>query len=409
MRLLTRESSLDNLLEQLICKYDHISFAVAWAGTGTKTYNALKKHRAKIRRAVIGLHFYQTHADVLDEFQGTENVRFVLETNGVFHPKAYLFWNSTAWELLVGSANLTSGGLGRNEELMLHVTSAGTPSKTRISLERQIDIYWKKAATLTQEDVANYRKFWEMQRPILHTWSSAFSGAISGDSSKKATPPLRSATMSMSWDEYLSIIQSAPRNGLKERIEILADSRSAFRNHDTWANMDQDLRKCLAGFPLKPNARWKWFGSMKGAGLYKQAVNANVPHLSNALSAIPLQGDINENHYHGYIKDFTKAFPNGGDGLAVATRLLAMKRPDYFICLDDRNRRRLCQDFGIPVGKKDYQRYWDVIVQRITNSVWWKAPMPVSEPGQSVWLGRAAMLDVIYYDGLGPHKKAVSK
>lgn len=123
MKLLTGGPSLDSRLAALVESYPNIAFAVAWAGTGTKTYDALLRHRSRIQHGVIGIHFYQTHPNVLHNFTGSDAVRFVLQPQGVFHPKVYAFWNNDTWEILVGSANLTTGGMGDNAELVLHADS----------------------------------------------------------------------------------------------------------------------------------------------------------------------------------------------------------------------------------------------------------------------------------------------
>ena len=79
-------------------------------------------------RAVIGAHFYQTHPDVLDVFQGKANVRIVLQPSGVFHPKLYLFRSDDRGEPLIGSANLTSGALSTNSEAMLLIGGSASDS-----------------------------------------------------------------------------------------------------------------------------------------------------------------------------------------------------------------------------------------------------------------------------------------
>jgi len=48
-------------------------------------FNLIQRYPSKIKRAVIGTDFYQTHPDVLDTFQGKTNVRFVLQPSGLFH------------------------------------------------------------------------------------------------------------------------------------------------------------------------------------------------------------------------------------------------------------------------------------------------------------------------------------
>jgi hypothetical protein len=55
------------------------------------------------------------------------------------------------------------------------------------------------------------------------------------------------------------------------------------------------------------------------------------------LDEIPLNGPVQRDDYEAFIGRYKAAFPikNGQPykhGLGTATRLLAMQRPDYFVC-----------------------------------------------------------------------------
>ncbi|OCG63137.1 hypothetical protein [Gilliamella sp. GillExp13] len=144
---------------------------------------------------------------------------------------------------------------------------------------------------------------------------------------------------------------------------------------------------------------WKWFGSMVGAGVFHSKINNNDPNISNALNCIPLTGPVNEANYNQFIKIFKQAFPAGKCGIGIASRLLAMKRPDYFVCLDGQNRPALCKDFGIP-QKIDLETYWEQIIARIIDSVWWSSSCPDDsrkKEEKQAWNGRVAMIDAIFY------------
>ena len=159
-----------------------------------------------------------------------------------------------------------------------------------------------------------------------------------------------------------------------------------------------DARKELAGFVVgDEEIRWTRFGSMKGAGYFKQAVNQNNDYISLALDQIPLEGSLSSKQYQGFADLFQKAFESGGAGIATATRLLAMKRPDYFVCLDSKNKGRLCKAFGIPKSIR-FDNYWDLIVERIIDSVWWCSEEPTDPVELAVWNGRVAFLDSLFYD-----------
>lgn len=391
MRLTKGGSSLDSKLKKFVEKHDNLAFAVAWANPGSEAYSAISSARKKIQKAVIGTHFYQTHPDVLDEFVDFKKCRFVLQPQGVFHPKVFLFWSETTWDLLVGSANLTNGAFTKNTELLLHVSSKDSDRKLRAQTEQVISEFWNQGQVVTKTEAQAYRELWKSQQSALRRVSGNYSSA------SKSKAPVHTEVMTMSWAKFLKGVKADPFHGFKERCELLDLVRRSFFSHDSFSEMDLGMRKTIAGLPNDENEHWGWFGGMSGAGYYHQAINENNPHISAAVDIIPLEGAVTSEHYRAYIDEFIQAFPNGRDGVGIASRLLALKRPDQFVCLDSKNKAQLCKDFGIRQSGMDYVRYWDDVVCRIMDSVWWNSPKPQQKKAAQVWLGRAAMLDALFY------------
>lgn len=391
MQLIGGGTSLNKRLSKLVKKHENFALAVAWAGAGTEAFSAISQHKARLVKAVIGTHFYQTHPDVIDEFVGNQRCHFVFQPQGVFHPKVYLFWSDSGWDLLIGSANLTKGALTLNTELMIHVSSQDATEEIRKQAKSEIGKFWSQGEVATAASAKSYRALWRSQQRGLKRLSGNYGGA------GKSKAPVHTEIMTMSWSKFLKGVKADPQHGFKERCELLALVRQAFEDHNSFAGMDLGPRKTIAGLPNEWNSNWGWFGSMSGAGYYHQAVNNNNPHLSDALDFIPLSGEVTRDNYNSYIEEFLLTFPNGRDGVGIASRLLALKRPDYFVCLDSKNKTQLCKDFGIKQSGMDYIRYWDDVVCRVMDSNWWNSPKPSNTRAAQVWSGRAAMLDALFY------------
>ncbi len=392
MKLIATNSALRKNLSRLLRSYPHASIAVAWASAKTPVLDHLLAHPKIIQKAVIGTHFYQTHPDVLDAFVKSTRVRFTLQPRGVFHPKLYLFWNSKRWEVLIGSANLTNAALTDNSEALLLVSDADDgASHLKGDIITLIDGYWNNARAITTRDAKAYRQLWQRYQPTLRK----LAGTFGKKPSSKA--PAESSVMSMPWEQYLAKVNGDETHGVGKRSDLLSAIQSAFRSHARFADMNDDQRKVIAGLPNSLDDRWGWFGSMKGAGVYGHAVRENDAHLSAALDEIPMDGPVSRSQYDAYLAEFKKAFPKGRYGIAVTSRLLAMKRPDQFVCLDSKNQRALCKDFGVKHTSLDVDSYWDEIVERIVESPWWNSTAPPNAKERSVWAYRAAMLDAIFY------------
>ena len=211
----------------------------------------------------------------------------------------------------------------------------------------------------------------------------------------------KSAVFSLSWPEYFTLIQKCKPNRFDWRIMVLTTAKSYFIKNNHFSDMEEIQRRELAGIASEKQSRshfdWGYFGSMKGAGKFQNRINENNRFISQALDAIPLQGNVNKTDYNNFVDLFQQAFPDGGSGIAIASRLLAMKRPDCFVCLSKRNKTGLCDAFGISKSVL-LETYWIDIIEQIHNSVWYSSEMPKDDAEAKAWFGRVAMLDAIFYN-----------
>ena len=391
MKVISTNAELSKQLKRLIKKYPKIAIATAWASAGTDVFKALVQHEDRIVKAVIGTHFYQTHPDVLDQFVGSAKVKFMLQPDGVFHPKVYLFWSPGTWEVIIGSPNLTAGAMTKNSELSVLISSDDGQPKLKAEIAEVIKGYAAEAETISQVEADNYRSLWQLKARELKKVADIF-----GDK-KTSKPAVQSSVMPMDWASYLAEVKKDKSHGFKERLAMLKVVREQFERHQHFNDIPFDARRGIAGLDSTAIPNSKWFGSMTGAGAFYSLINNGHEAFSLALDEIPLVGEVRKEHYDRYIAEYKKAYPKGRDGLGTATRLLAMKRPDVFLCVDSKNLDRLAKDVGMVKAGLDYDRYWEEVVLRLMESPWWQSAEPTNATEKAVWNARAAMLDAIFY------------
>lgn len=91
--------------------------------------------------------------------------------------------------------------------------------------------------------------------------------------------------------------------------------------------------------------------------------------------------------------EFPKQWKNP---LASATRLLAMKRPDVFICINNRNNEGLSKMLGMTKPQINLENYWECVVKPFISSEW-EAQGKNSTIGQEYYPFRIALLDALFY------------
>jgi len=137
---------------------------------------------------------------------------------------------------------------------------------------------------------------------------------------------------------------------------------------------------------------------MGGAGTFAKLIGRQDGALADALDLIPKRGDVTERQFDAYVMAFTKAFSGSvrTARLGPATRLLAMKRPDIFVCVNAGNRARLAGALSFAPTTLSLDNYWKRVIEPIQQAPWFCGPRP-ADRNMELWDARVAMLDAIYY------------
>jgi hypothetical protein len=108
-----------------------------------------------------------------------------------------------------------------------------------------------------------------------------------------------------------------------------------------------------------------------------------------ALAHIPLTGDVNYDEYQKFVTDFKQIFSDyeqeqslekavkSKAPLAAATRLLAMRRPDQFIALNNNKIDMFCKGLSIvKFSNTDFSSYWHDMIGTLRTLPWWNQSEP---------------------------------
>lgn len=394
--VLTPQAARARLLE-LIASCNSFSLASAWV-TRSDVFDAALAARRKLRKFVIGTHGYFTCADCLEACVPLAQAKVFKPVGRMFHPKVYAFETGGRRVVYVGSSNFTKAGLAKNVECGVFLTGDAGHAKLQ-SFVDFIAAQWKAAGKLDADFVANYRA---NQRRVKDA-QDELEEFIEIRKPRRTTKSANDVDPSeMDWGRFLKLVRAdKTHGGPKERLKVLARARHLLSRGKPFAQLPELDRRCLAGIQ-RPSVQqdgldWGFFGQMSAHGNYSPILHKYVAKFSKALDQVPMLGTVREKHYDAY-RDTLMSIPGAGDWTGMGTRLLAMKRPDRFVCLNNANRTGLCGYFGVAPTTTNLDNYWERIVAPMQMMPWWRTDMPSDSLGQNVWLSRAAMLDAIYYD-----------
>jgi hypothetical protein len=395
-------NTLCSLFQHWANRADDIRIVTAWASMKCPTVDELIRTRRAISTMVVGFDFYQTDPAFLRKFSSV--VRIGKAERATFHPKLYLFTKGRQFGCILGSSNFTGGGFETNTEV--NILAEGRTNEPLYKSVRQfIDEQEKGAEPLRPDELLDYeqqhRRLARHRSRLARFRPSKAAGRRMAQRIRKekaaAVPP---SQLNISWDEFVALVRAHERRrGIQIQTTGTAEpgyfstidhAQALFRKYGSLSKMSLDDRRFVAG----TIAGSGWFGSMKGSGAFAQRVIKQPRVLDKALDHIPRTGAVNQSQFAAFAREYT--WPNAG--VVTASRLLAMKRPDLFVCIDSKNRKQIANALGMTaVDTRSFEGYWE-LTQRIWKCPWRRAKRPTGSFDVRLWRSAVAMLDCIYYE-----------
>lgn len=386
----------------------HVDVAVAWA---TKTsaldqlMNAVEESGVSLR-IIVGTHGNATDPDVLDRLNDIRKgeLRLVPHSGPLFHPKVYIFRGEKDSIALIGSANFTNGGFGENVEAVFE-------TKQLRSIRKWFKNQWKQYGKLSvnenqksrNKEIEEYRERRRRKPP-----SRAFTEMM-GKPMRDPRSRLKYLDQAQDWSGYVKALKRCQR-WWKDRqtgLTVYGETRSwthaieqvgDLAKMSDWDGLNDDEIRQLLPIPnrdndgnlnfgllgtTRPKAGKIFLEDMDFRHRFKDAVTSVVNARPTEFPdvAVRAANDIMERQYIG---------------IGVATRILALARPDMVVSLNGASREGLVQIFpGIDRLKRsgDYGKF----LGRLYEEPWFDSEEPNDVFEQKLWSMRAALLDCFVY------------
>lgn len=397
----TVAKTIVNLLEQCTTA----AWAVAWATEKNEVYAAARLHKAKFKQLLFGTHGWATSPEAIEQMMSLPNFR-VLEpvAQQLFHPKLYVFRVGDESVAMIGSHNLTYRAFNLNTEASVLVRGKREDPEMQ-KFWRFISENHEKATAPDADWLFDYRHKYSMRKEAEKKMNASFRTSVTVKPSRSADDA--PSPYLLSWNAFVQRVvdeklRDTGDHTIEGRLDVLEGAASILASAPTFADLSTEDRRRVAGtahgdFAMKhgePN--WAWFGNMSVSPNFRKAVKEDAQELSDALEQIPATGPVDESHYLAFLAKYKSA----KNPRTVASRLLAMKRPDQFVCVSKGNVIGIVEHFNF-TPEVSVKNYWELI-ELVRQTPWWQADRPSDELGKRIWDGRAALLDAIYYSPPAP-------
>jgi hypothetical protein len=402
--LLTRDNLTARLSEHLN-KCRQIDIAVAWAAD-CDALEALCDFASggKSLRAIIGIWGNATHPNALRRVQKCAQLRIATGVEGLFHPKFYLFHEPDSRIGWIGSANLTRGGFGQNEELVFEFSDEnGKASKW-------FDDCWESLGD--DEECRNtldlYEQRWKPPTPPPRSPQPHQHEVVDGEIYKMAAGLEH-------WDSFVAAIigadeywavqweREAPVTAeTSSWLNTITLGRAVVRRAD-WSKLSREDFHLLFG-----RADYGGLGSLGAPGhannVFNKATRGNLQIRRTIRDALQPAIDASDAEFAQAACTFIATLNNiDGFGGAIATRFLALARPDRAISVNRGSRKRLSELTGLPptslahAPRGQASSYMNLL-RWFEQKDWYSNPNPRDVRERLLANARAALFDALVYD-----------
>jgi hypothetical protein len=391
-QIIDSSAALLDEFKKLFVWSEQVDMAYAWASANEgRSPHWQAMDLRKLKRVVIGTQFAQTEPWALRKLNEVpDKLRVSISSEGTFHPKVVIGRRKDEIRAIVGSANLTSAAFSRNIELNLLLSGAVSDPELR-KLLGFVEASWSNANPVNEEWLARYELAWR-NRP-----------RASGLVPNAVLEVTGASSLQMTWESYFDLVQKQEGRKLTSgyAISVLGEhpsyeveldrAQAAFNAQINYESMPADHRKLVVGTgPLSSGL----LGTMRAAGFAKALVNREPEKIGRYLNAIPLAGEVTLELVATTVEGLMSLH---GVSIGVASRMLAAKRPDLFVSVNNGSKPALSRLLGRNVDTTE--KYVDLL-KIVWNTDWHRSVEPQDDKQRRVWIRRAAMLDSALYEEL---------
>jgi HKD family nuclease len=385
---------------------DRVDIAVAWLGPSRALDELLRRAaRGQLQaRVVVGLSGNGTSPIALRSLQKAgAQIRVASSSIGLFHPKFYLFRAPERNICWIGSSNFTLPGFAQNSELIHEFTDDGN------ALLWFEDV-WTKLPAESDDTIDQYAQNWTRRPPVF---------------GKKAWPirlPQGSLpkllTSIESWDEYIAGLHTCDAywkaraaHEFGYSFSVLGDGwswvdtivhGSDIARRQDWENLTEVEKRILLGIETKDAAgAWGLLGNMRAAvtavGEFYEDAGVRM-RIRKELQMV-MNASNDEQFLQTAVQAARAIAQLNGFGLAVATRLIALARPDRGISVNGGSAPQLSRLTGLPATASilaNEQNYPNLL-RWLYDQQWYRAGEPSDAFEQIIWSMRAALIDCFVY------------
>ena len=325
MRLIDRKNLLKEFSQRLT-EAKQVDIAVAWAcPCDALEVLADSAGNGISIRIAVGISGNITNPTTLRRLQGFANLRIAESAmpHGLFHPKYYCFRGPDRTVCWIGSANLTRGGFGENDELIHEFDDSAKEGR------RWFKTLWGRLEPDPGPAIDEYEDGWQPPqrgpRPLRPLPQGDIPNRVSLDEQS-------------TWDDFVERLRAIDNywNMRWEGTNVLGDTHSWLHTISTgrevvrlpdWTNLTQRECYILRGFDQEEGV-WGLLGTLRGAGKVVAVFNPDrMPDVGPIR--MELHGYVNQvlNSNYNEIAQSAHAAVQAimeidGFGPAAATRLL---------------------------------------------------------------------------------------
>ena len=393
--MLIRSEDMQRCFREKLEWADKIDLATAWAtnNAGLRDLRECQGAGHIEIRAIVGLWSNITDPATLRALEEIGSLRIVDESR-CFHPKIYIFRRNEEAVAWIGSANFTSGGFGVNEELMFETED------TR-SIQEWFENRWERCGELQPDaiDIYEHRRIQNPNPPPRFPQPDQAYQDL--DHPYQFLHGI--ADWNGDWNGYRYALEECNRWWAAQGYPY-----TVFGEPYSWHNTilelhDVVVRRNLNELHHHDQSRLLGLADI-GVGLlgsmmpwHVNVVFGDQHNLENIQNGIIQIINADDGDFPEVAIDVYQEITNiDGIGPGIATRLMALARPDHIISLNGASMDNLAEYFNLPVGVGGIENY-GILLDLLHQKDWFQGQPPGNTYEHTIWSMRAALIDCFMY------------